>query len=430
MRVALVTAGLAMCLSAAPLWAQSTAAPAAGESSSLESQIQAAQLDVSLAQVRLGLVQVQMRIKDQQLVQARKELNAVRDLLAALGPQTDVTAYRQIALRLEKDLGQAEDTQRRVAGANRAAPPTAPAATNQPTGLPSLPEYDPDRPGYGDPTRVIPTQPPLNGQVNLAVEQARLGEEHAYTNVPGSRTEMTTDPAVIRQRTLDHQAMWDAGRYAPARELIDVGKMLELDRERIHYQAALYTVRDGARRDELLHVDEATVPPPHVMNFPSDWREISERRARYADGKIWESQPFKDADGKIKTVAVYDVSDLLFVPIFPGPSEYNVRRPTNPLNFWVNQDRLRDLYTHPGYSNYWPDYNVPLYGAAGMTPVGGPAFGGRTGAGGYYGAGVTDIIGSAYYFPFEADPIYQYRLAQKRAQLLQAVNRLMSVPQD
>jgi hypothetical protein len=45
--------------------------------------------------------------------------------------------------------------------------------------------------------------------------------------------------------------------------------------------------------------------------------------------------------------------------------------------------------------------------------------------GGYYGYHVYDII-PPYYYPYEADPMYQYRLAQKRAQLLHAVNRLMT----
>ncbi len=423
MRTAL-TAGLAVCLVAAvPVLADPAPASPSTDATALDAQYQAAQLDVQLATIRLGLVQAQMRIRSGQLVQARQELNSLRELIGALASQTDVTAYRQVADRLDKDLFTAVGTQQRLADLNASAP-------TPPPGTPGQSPTDPTLPGYGNPRIVDPAQPPMAGQVDLAVEQARLAEEHAYTNVTGSRNELSTDPAVVRQRTLDHQTLWDAGRYAPAAELIDSGKMLELDRERIQYQAALYTVRNGARRDELLHVDEATVPPPHVMNFPSDWKQISERRAQYADGKLWESAPFKDADGKMKTVVVYDVSDLLFVPIFPGPSEYNVVRPTNPLNFWTGQARLSELYTHPSYSYLPYGYGAPPYPPAAPTPIGGPAYGGRTGGGGYYGNGVTDVIGSAYYYAFENDPIYQYRLAQKRARLLQAVNRALSVPQE
>lgn len=367
------------------------------DDAALQAQYQTAHTDAVLANARLGLVRVQMHLQKGDVTQAKIEMARVQGALEALGPNTDTSAYQQMIARLQKQIEQADATaQRQAANQPQAAETVNPEVAVQ---------------GYGDPAVVDKDQPGLQGQVDMAVEQGNMA---ARVNVPGSRTAMDTDPVVVRQRTLDRQTTWDQGRYAPAQELVDTGKLLELDRERVHYQYALTQARDGARRDELLHVVEATVPPPAVMNYPANWQQISERRKEYADGVLWKSRTFKDSDGKEKYVAAYDVSDLLFVPIFPGPSEYNIRRPTNPLTFWTNKFWYPDLYLYGPYSgNYGP---------------GGYAWGGRGGYGG--GArGNWDII-PPYYYPFEADPIYQHRLAQRRAWLLQQVNALLSTVQD
>lgn len=402
-----------------------TPTPVPPRASGMEAQLQAAQIDVLLANIRLGLIAVQMKMQANQVPQARRDLANVQAMITSAARVTDMSAYKTLADRLARDLDKAPPANRRMDVEREFGQAPIPEEARLWNATPG--------PGYGDPKIVDPKQPGLNGQVDAAAEQARLAKEN-QTNVPGSRTELTDDPAVIKQRTLDHQSLWDTGRYAPAKELIDVGRMLELDRERVHYQYALSVARDGAHRDELLHVKEATIPPPRVMNYPENWQQIKAARAPYADGKMWESAPFKDADGKTKTVAVYDVHDLLFVPIFPGPSEYNANRPSDPLRFWAKQDRLRDLYLHPPFSVFGPGYNDPIYGGPGVGGIGdgGPAgvAGNRGAIGGYTGYRVTDIIPSVYYFPYEADPMYQYRLAQKRAQLLNAVNRLMAVPQE
>jgi hypothetical protein len=435
-------------LGAGPLLAQQTQP----DSAALDNQLRAAQLDVQLANARLALVQTQAELQAGNPALARANLSNAQQLLAALSRQTDITAYKQVVDRLARDVDRAEDAQRRLARTPppvpvpapdgvAVAPPVAPApapACTEDANCSCARERGPCS------CRLCPPidMPNLDEQSAIAVDQARLAKESGYTNVPGSRIEMMQDPAVVKQRTLDHQTRWDMGRYAPARELIDVGMMLELDMERIHYQGTLYAIRNGARIDELLHVIEAEIPPPGIMNYPDDWKCIEEARAKYADGKLWESEPFKDADGKTKTVAVYDVADLLFVPIFPGPSEYNVTRPIDPVRYWAHQERRSEWLTHPEFSWYDGYGGYPYYyGGAVPPPVvvpnGGPAVapngavnGSYYGPGGYYGYRVTDVIGSASYYPFEADPIYQYRLAQKRATLLGAVSQMMAATRE
>ena len=367
----------------------------------LAAQQRQAQVDVALATARLGLVQAQMKVRQGQFEAARQELAHVEQMLQSVSGQTDVSAYQNLLTRHRQELAKAESLAARAAA-------TPPAATTPPSPQPAE-MGEPADVGYGDPRLVNPNQPGLQGQVDLAIEQVKLAQDQAYTNPVGTRNELATDPALVKQRTIEHQGTWDMGRYAPARELIDVGKMLELDMERIHYQNALYVVRDQGRRDELMHVGEATVPVPQVMNYPDDFQQITEQRKQYADGVLWRSGTFTDTDGQQKYVAAYDVSDLLFVPIFPGPSEYNVRRPTNPLTFWTQNPRYMDLYLYGPFAGPRPGYGA----------------GGFDSTGSYYGRGNYEII-PPYYYPFEADPIYQYRLAQRRAWLLQQVNQMLA----
>ena len=453
---------LAACI-AAPLVAQ-PAQPADAPSPDLR----AAQLNVKLANLQLALAQAKERIKIGQFAGARQDLARSQDLMAAIDGQTDLTAYHQVADKLAKDLEKAQDTQRRLNIVKQyGQAPIPPEAFNRPDAANSAQE------GYGNPNTTEPRQPNLDGQAALAAGQAAQAE---HTNVADSPAQMTTDPVVLKQRALDHQTLasadcgcdlWNEGRYAPAKELIDVGKLVELDRERMYYHAAVEKIADGSHGDQLQHVREALIAPPAVMNYPADWAQIKEARKEYAGGKLVESAPVKDADGKTRTFVVYDISDLLFVPIFPGPSEYNVNRPVNPVQYWTNQDRLRDIYTHPPFTVYAPGfgYNGPTYGPGGGAVFGPPAGVGPAGgapaaqpgrpdgnpvpanpvqsnamaaqAGGYSapfggapGNQVTDIIPSASYYPFEADPIYQYRLAMKRAQVLNAVSALLSSIKD
>lgn len=458
-----------MLIASATAWSQQTQPDAAA----LQSQLRAAQLDLELASARLALVQVQSSLQAGRPAEARVYLTEAQRVLASIERQTDVSAYRQVAERLARDVTIAEDAQRRMTAA---APP--PVTTGPPVVHAERPVLVAEPPVVIAQPPVVVAQPPiaagpacvsacqcgaahrsacsckicppvpmpdLQAQAEIAADQVRIAREQGYTNVAGSRIEMIHDPEVIKQRTLDHQTRWDMGRYAPARELIDIGVVLELDLARIHYQGTLYRIRDGAIRDQLLHVLESTIPPPYVMNYPDDWRCIEEARARYADGKVWESEPFVDTDGQTRTVAVYDVADLLFVPIFPGPSEYNVLayNVRDPVRYWAGQERLKEELTHPApllpyYYGYGYGYGVvppappvlPPLQAGQPAPANGQAQGAYYGVGSYNGYRVTDIIGTASYYPFEADPIYQYRLAQKRSQLLRAVSRMMETVRD
>ena len=55
----------------------------------------------------------------------------------------------------------------------------------------------------------------------------------------------------------------------------------------------------------------------NLIAYPSDWQELTARRARFKDGTIFKGPKFRDANGQLKQTIIYDVRTLLM-----GPSRF------------------------------------------------------------------------------------------------------------
>ncbi len=115
----------------------------------------------------------------------------------------------------------------------------------------------------------------------------------------------------------------DEGEPSPDGRIIDVEDLLA-DSHALHrYDRELADARRRNRVDWLLSNNEAAIAPLGDMTFPDDWPERTARRARYRDGVIYESPPYKGEDGKTYTTAIYDLGDLVhpvpnFYATYPG----------------------------------------------------------------------------------------------------------------
>ena len=72
-----------------------------------------------------------------------------------------------------------------------------------------------------------------------------------------------------------------------------------------------YKVDEVAR---LTHADEARIAGDQIVTYPDNWQEQKARRSQYADGVVARSQPWTGSDGKQWHAAIYDITDLTYVP--------------------------------------------------------------------------------------------------------------------
>ncbi len=82
--------------------------------------------------------------------------------------------------------------------------------------------------------------------------------------------------------------------------------------EDIQYQAALRerTLAQESRR--LTQADEARLAPDREVAYPDDWQDRV--ASRTDNGQVAVGQPWTDNDGRERYIAVYDLSDLTYVP--------------------------------------------------------------------------------------------------------------------
>ncbi|HNQ25020.1 MAG TPA: hypothetical protein PKK06_18230 [Phycisphaerae bacterium] len=52
-----------------------------------------------------------------------------------------------------------------------------------------------------------------------------------------------------------------------------------------------------------------------VMTYPPNWPQITQRRAPFKDGTIWQGPPFQTPEGEWKQTIIYDVQSLLMGPV-------------------------------------------------------------------------------------------------------------------
>jgi hypothetical protein len=375
------------------------AAPAlADDSPAVQQEVQTAELDLQLATVRLNLARAKMHLQQGEIAQSRSNLETANKLLDALADRTDVAAYRSVAQRIQTAVDRVAATRRHAATPVRAAETAEPTNADDPQ---PAPRENFSGKGYGDPNSTDPNQPSLQEQVDMAVELSRNSETYNIpAENPGVET-LTDDPKTIMDRTTRNQRPWDAGRYAPVKELVDRGKLIEWQRARLHMHGVLADLKHDSHQEQMIQVEGAKIAPRDPMNYPSDWEQIKARRAKYADGVLWKSGTFTDGDGKQKQIVAYDVSDLLHVPSYQSLM-YNVQTPASArMQMWMNRPEYWELFL------YGPFSDRSAYGGPGAGPT------------------IYDVIPPMHY-PREADPIWRYRYAQRRAWLLGQVSRLLS----
>lgn len=150
-----------------------------------------------------------------------------------------------------------------------------------------------------------------------AVDDARdRGAAHIGRTYDGADTpdvDTTGDAAALRARAVANQDPESRG-YRPAIEVFAGRSIAERDMQRVEYEGALretYTADEAAR---LTHADEARIAGDAIVTFPDNWQAQKARRTAYADGAIARSAPWTGGDGKQWHAAIYDISDLTYVP--------------------------------------------------------------------------------------------------------------------
>lgn len=258
-------------------------APASGDVD-LGAVEEVAAADAAIAQARLELVRARRALKVNNAADAQARANAALQQLAKVPAKVDVSALQL----------QAEGILARVGRAPRGAARPAPALSTQD---PAAPRVQPAE-HIGD---------ALDTQVRAA--QQIVG---GYDGAPTPDVNTHIPAADLRERTLRDGD--PKGGYHPGSEVIDNQSIDERDRQLPYYQGALRgaVTYDETRR--LVGVDEARLAGEDDVAYPADWAERIARRSQWKDGVIVQSAPVADKDGKQWYTAVYDITDLTYVP--------------------------------------------------------------------------------------------------------------------
>lgn len=108
-------------------------------------------------------------------------------------------------------------------------------------------------------------------------------------------------------------------RYYPDRVRFDEEEANTQDAERYYYEADARRLYKADEADALARMAEDRRIPKGWLVYPDDWAELSQRRARFRDGILWQGPEFRDDDGELRRTVVYDVGALLMdVPNFTG----------------------------------------------------------------------------------------------------------------
>jgi hypothetical protein len=104
----------------------------------------------------------------------------------------------------------------------------------------------------------------------------------------------------------------------------DAGRRARHERQ-VYYEDGL---RQRVHQDELgrlIEVDEARIAPPGVIEYPADWPDRVASRSEFEGGQIARSDNTVDPSGHEWFTAVYDISDLTYVPpSFTGAPTFDV----------------------------------------------------------------------------------------------------------
>ncbi len=145
-----------------------------------------------------------------------------------------------------------------------------------------------------------------------ARQAARLARR--YDGADTDDVDTTGEPAALRERAYANQVPHPRYGYRPAEEIIDLDSILRRDEQRWFYERALREAYLESEAERLLAADEARVAPDAEIAYPDDWPQKTARRARYRDGVAARSPSWVDKDGREWYVAIYDISDLTYVP--------------------------------------------------------------------------------------------------------------------
>ncbi len=140
-------------------------------------------------------------------------------------------------------------------------------------------------------------------------DAARLQAEGivARAGVSGSQLE----PANARVTASSDAREW---AYRGGSREINKRGIYARDDQQVFYEGGL---REMVRSDELrrlIETDEARIAPRGAIEYPAVWPERAAARAEYEGGQIARSESTVDASGREWFTAVYDISDLTYVP--------------------------------------------------------------------------------------------------------------------
>jgi hypothetical protein len=146
-------------------------------------------------------------------------------------------------------------------------------------------------------------------------------------------SDSATDPSLTvgalneNGRGSDHEQR----RYVPSGKIVDVESTENGDFEKSMHRAQrqLREQTDHDRMRWYYELMNAADPPSADLTYPADWPETTQRRARYRDGVVFQSQPFTGADGRTYTTAIYDLAELAhpvpnFYPYYSGDRQAEI----------------------------------------------------------------------------------------------------------
>jgi len=163
----------------------------------------------------------------------------------------------------------------------------------------------------------------LKGSIQKRAKQESAKSEPAGE---GARTENVGGHHKSAPNTAENAPALLSDGDPQSGEIVDSQSAMSDDQKRHAYDYSIQEALKKTRADYLISNNEAALPPsPYVndMTFPADWHQKIARRARYRDGVIYETPPFKGQDGQTYITAIYDLGDLVhpvpnFMASYPG----------------------------------------------------------------------------------------------------------------
>lgn len=228
---------------------------------------QATRVQQTLTDVRISLAQARAALHDGDTALARSKADSASMTLDNLPPNVDVSIYRQ---QIKATLNSIRRADRKTGNKSRQVDQTL---------------------TLGDAGEMTPVD----------------------TNAPASTTPAASTPIPYTPPTNPEPAN--------SADLADTQTPEMYDNDQHVYDRSVEAALLQSRADVLMRSGgEDMIPPTTDLTYPSDFANKTQRRARYRDGVLYESQSFTGADGQTYTTAIYDISDLVVsVPDFYAP---------------------------------------------------------------------------------------------------------------